>query len=86
MFKIYVAVLTKVCDGHTLKGLFMVQTVWPGVPVRATAGAAFKHLNSVPQYLENVLNITVIIFIITDAHLSLVSILAVTVPLTGESH
>ena len=62
----------------------MVQTVWPGVPVSAVVGATLKHLNSVPQYLENVLNVTVIN--ITNAHLSLVSIAAVTVPLTGESH
>ena len=75
---------SKVYNIRTLNGLFMVQTVWPGVPVSAVVGATLKHLNSVPQYLENVLNVSVII--ITDAHLSLVSIAAVTVPLTGESH
>ena len=68
----------------TLNGLFIVQTVWPGVPVSAVVGATLKHLNSVPQYLECFIDI--IVTIITDPHLSFVSIAGVTVPLTGESH
>ena len=75
--------MAKVCVLNTLNGLFIVQTVWPGVPVSAVVGATLKHLNSVPQYLEYFIDILVINF---TAHLSFVSIAAVTVPLTGESH
>ena len=70
---------------HTLNGLFMLHTVWPGVPVNAVVGATLKHLNSVPQYLEKII-IIVNVKVITIFYLSLVSIAGVTVPPTGESH
>lgn len=34
-----------------LKGLFMLQTVCPAVPVTAVAGTADRQRSSVPQYL-----------------------------------
>ena len=41
-----------------LKGLFMLHTVWPAVPVTAVVGAAPRHRSSVPQYLHHTRGVT----------------------------
>ena len=103
-----------------LKGLFMLHTVWPAVPVTAVVGAAPRHRSSVPQYLHHTgasreearckrsriqtyteTQICPSIYDCEDrhwalalalalalgsTHRSLVSMVVVTLPLTGESH
>ena len=60
----------------------MLQTVCPAVPVVAVAGTADRQRNSVPQYLHG--HQAGAERKLTD--LSLVSMVPVTAPETGESH